>query len=126
MIPTAWMRRVRSPSTPDSYGEIDYDLCYGDDQPEGEGWIPLYCEPPGIRGVEDGKERSHTEPPPPEITSLRLRLGRAEKALESIAGFGNVNLAGEWEHGLRDIIRSCVDCARSALPDERQPRISDH
>jgi hypothetical protein len=39
------------------------------------------------------------------------------EALEAIAGFGSVNLAGEYEHGLRDIIRSMTDCAKDALRD---------
>jgi hypothetical protein len=37
------------------------------------------------------------------------------EALESIAGFGSIDLSAEWESGLRDIIRSCVDAARAAL-----------
>jgi hypothetical protein len=40
---------------------------------------------------------------------------RLREALEAIAGFGSVNLSGEYEHGLRDIIRSMTDCARDAL-----------
>ena len=37
------------------------------------------------------------------------------KALESIAGWRKVNISGEYEHGLRDIIRSITDCAAAAL-----------
>ena len=37
------------------------------------------------------------------------------KALESVAAFGDLNLNGEWKHGLRDIIRSQVDAAKDAL-----------
>lgn len=44
-----------------------------------------------------------------------LRNERLQEALENIAGFGDVNLAGEWEPALRDIIRSMTDCAKSAL-----------
>jgi hypothetical protein len=36
-------------------------------------------------------------------------------ALESIAGWRKINISGEYEHGLRDIIRSIVDCAADAL-----------
>jgi hypothetical protein len=36
-------------------------------------------------------------------------------ALESIAGWRKVNIQGEYEHGLRDIIRSITDCAAAAL-----------
>lgn len=37
------------------------------------------------------------------------------KALEAVSAFGDLNLNGEWEHGLRDIIRSQVDTAKDAL-----------
>ena len=46
---------------------------------------------------------------------VRKENERLRKALECIAGFGQVNLSAEWEHGLRDIIRSMTDCAREAL-----------
>jgi hypothetical protein len=36
-------------------------------------------------------------------------------ALESIALWRSVNIAGEYEHGLRDLIRSMTDCAAAAL-----------
>lgn len=36
-------------------------------------------------------------------------------ALESIAGWSKVNISGEYEHGLRDIIRAIADCASTAL-----------
>jgi hypothetical protein len=42
-------------------------------------------------------------------------IARQRAALEAVAGFGDVNLQGEWEAGLRDIIRSMTDCARNAL-----------
>lgn len=51
-----------------------------------------------------------------------LEIERLREALTAIAGFGDVNLASEWEAGLRDIIRSMTDCARTALSaDERGP-----
>jgi hypothetical protein len=47
---------------------------------------------------------------------------RLRSALENIADWRNVNISGEYEHGLRDIIRSIVDCAVAALdsPTQRQ------
>lgn len=36
-------------------------------------------------------------------------------ALESIAAWRKVNISGEYDHGLRDIIRSITDCAATAL-----------
>ncbi len=36
-------------------------------------------------------------------------------ALVSIAGWRKVNISGEYEHSLRDIIRSITDCAAAAL-----------
>lgn len=36
-------------------------------------------------------------------------------ALKSIADWRAVNLSGEYEHGLRDVIRSVTDCAAAAL-----------
>lgn len=52
---------------------------------------------------------------PDKVAAYLARLRIAEDALRTIVGFGNVNLASEWEHGLRDIIRSMTDCARNAL-----------
>lgn len=43
------------------------------------------------------------------------------EALKAIAGFGQINLSAEWESGLRDIIRSCVDAARAALAKATAP-----
>lgn len=51
--------------------------------------------------------------PPPEPTEGQV--AHLRERLEAIAGFGSVNLNGEYEHGLRDIIRSMTDCAREAL-----------
>lgn len=48
-------------------------------------------------------------------TALRYR-----NALESIADWRNVNISGEYEHGLRDIIRSIVDSAVDALDSPTQ------
>ncbi len=45
VMPTAWMRGHRTPSSPHGPAEYDVDLVYGDDQPEGEGWLPLYAAP---------------------------------------------------------------------------------
>lgn len=42
-------------------------------------------------------------------------------ALESIADWRNVNISGEYEHGLRDIIRSIIDCAVDALDAPQVP-----
>lgn len=36
-------------------------------------------------------------------------------ALKTIAATSSVNLSGEWEAGLRGMIRSMADCARSAI-----------
>jgi hypothetical protein len=43
-------------------------------------------------------------------------------ALESIADWRNVNISGEYEHGLRDIIRSIIDRAVDALDAPQVPR----
>lgn len=42
-------------------------------------------------------------------------------ALESIAGWDDVNLQREYEVALRDIIRSIVDCAKTALEASVSP-----
>lgn len=47
-------------------------------------------------------------------------LQRLRSALENIADWRNVNISGEYEHGLRDIIRSIVDCAVAALDSPTQ------
>lgn len=45
----------------------------------------------------------------------RQKTDRLIAALKNIKGFGDVDLSGEWEHALRDIIRSMTDCAQDAL-----------
>lgn len=50
-----------------------------------------------------------------ELTRLRAEAKAMREALEFIADFRTVDLSAEWEASLRDIIRSCVDCARAAL-----------
>ena len=40
----AWIRGVRSPSTPHEPEEWHADVCVGEEQPEGEGWVALYGE----------------------------------------------------------------------------------
>jgi hypothetical protein len=41
-MPTAWMHWIRVSGSPVEPAEWDVELVYGDDQPEGKGWIPLY------------------------------------------------------------------------------------
>jgi hypothetical protein len=47
-------------------------------------------------------------------------------ALKSIAAWRQVNIAGEYEHSLRDIIRAVTDCAAAALDsiptDQQNPK----
>lgn len=58
-------------------------------------------------------------PPKPDYFELAGELGtramKLHEALESIAAWRKVNIQGEYEHGLRDIIRSITDCAAAAL-----------
>jgi len=49
------------------------------------------------------------------VEAKALEVERLRAALDAIAGFGSLNIAGEYESGLRDIIRSMTDCARAAL-----------
>lgn len=49
------------------------------------------------------------------VIELLRERDKYKSALESIAGWRKVNIQGEYEHGLRDIIRSVVDCAATAL-----------
>lgn len=48
--PSAWMRGVRShmPGEPDEWN-VEFE--YGDDQPAGDGWVPLYSKPPLVAPV---------------------------------------------------------------------------
>jgi hypothetical protein len=41
--------------------------------------------------------------------------GKLIAALQSIAGWRKINLGAEYDHALRDIIRSITDCAEAAL-----------
>lgn len=65
----------------------------------------------------------------PQTLVLKLKgsemtdeVQRLRSALENIADWRNVNISGEYEHGLRDIIRSIIDCAVDALDAPQVPR----
>jgi hypothetical protein len=65
--------------------------------------------------------------PGPQTLVLKLKgigmtdeLQRLRSALENIADWRNVNISGEYEHGLRDIIRSIIDSAVAALDSPTQ------
>jgi hypothetical protein len=58
--------------------------------------------------------------PPNEAQRSADELQRLRSALEGIADWRNVNISGEYEHGLRDIIRSIVDSAVAALDSPTQ------
>jgi hypothetical protein len=47
--------------------------------------------------------------------SQKAKIEKLRETLESIAAWRLVNISGEYEHGLRDIIRSITDCASAAL-----------
>ena len=49
------------------------------------------------------------------IGELQERNAQLICALDTIARWRTVNIAGEWEGGLRDIIRSITDVAAAAL-----------
>lgn len=44
-----------------------------------------------------------------------VEIERLRAALKIIADWRTINIAGEYEHGLRDIIRSMSDAAAAAL-----------
>jgi uncharacterized coiled-coil protein SlyX len=56
-----------------------------------------------------------------QLAEAQGEVERQREALNSLAGFGDVNLAGEYESGLRDIIRSMTDCAKRALLSREKP-----
>jgi hypothetical protein len=49
------------------------------------------------------------------MNELQRKLDLATTALKVIADWDMVNLQGEYEVGLRDVIRSIVDCAQRTL-----------
>ncbi len=51
----------------------------------------------------------------PGINADLIAVKKYRDALEIIADWRNVNISGEYEHSLRDIIRSITDCAAAAL-----------
>lgn len=51
----------------------------------------------------------------PGINADLLALAQMRAALQTIADWRKVNISGEYEHSLRDIIRSITDCAAAAL-----------
>lgn len=62
-----------------------------------------------------GQLRSQLAQAEADGDQMATEIERLQAALESIAGFGSVDLNGEWGSGLCDIIRSMTDCARRAL-----------
>jgi hypothetical protein len=68
-----------------------------------------------IHNLRAENERLKATLPMQTLAVQQAEIERLTAALTLIAGFGSVNLAGEWEHGLRDIIRSMTDCARNAI-----------
>lgn len=42
VLPSAWMRGVTSHHGSNEPPEHDVEFSYGDDRPEGAGWVPLY------------------------------------------------------------------------------------
>lgn len=46
MKPAAWIRGVRTPSTPHGPEEYHREVVPGEDEPEGEGWVALYRAQP--------------------------------------------------------------------------------
>lgn len=52
-----------------------------------------------------------------DLVTMREKLEAARDALQTISNWRSVNIGNEYEHGLRDIIRSIVDCASQALDD---------
>lgn len=51
----------------------------------------------------------------PGINADLAELPKLREALENIARLGSVDLSGEYEPGLRGIIRSMTDCAKTAV-----------
>lgn len=68
-VPTAWMRGIRSyiPGEPD---EWNADFSYGDDRPDGDGWVPLYRMP--VRASSEGV-------PIPDQTRASTDLGSQQE-----------------------------------------------
>jgi hypothetical protein len=80
-----------------------------------EGEAPAMSIVPALRRYAVSCEGGEPEPAPELAHAAADEIERLRAALTSIAGFGDVNLAGEWEPALRDIIRSMTDCAKRAL-----------
>lgn len=63
---------------------------------------------------ELGIQDSHVTPAD-AVRALNAETERFRAALQTIADWRKVNLQGEYEHGLRDIIRCVTDVADAAL-----------
>lgn len=71
---------------------------------DSETGAPMKCLTCGARWLETDT-----------VTRLSAKNKRLQAALENVAGFGDVDLSGEWPGPLRDVIRSMTDCAKRAL-----------
>jgi hypothetical protein len=63
-----------------------------------------------------GEQRRRIEDVASEIAA---EIERLREGLKAIAGFGDVDLSGEWPGQLRDIIRSMTDCAKRTLRESK-------
>jgi hypothetical protein len=66
----------------------------------------------GCHCGKDGHALNSTNCP---VHGKSSREAKMKAALESIAGWDKINIQAEYESGLRGIIRSMADCARTAL-----------
>lgn len=109
-IPSAWMRGIPPVSTPDAPGEWGVEFEYGDDQPEGKGWVPLYSKPQQIGPAQKANEPHSASPV-------------ADRQEAAPSNEGSVSSAGEAvPDGL--VQARCPNCGylcRVAIDDHTRP-----
>lgn len=112
-----------------TFGDYLIDSGYYDITPEQEDRLMNEDAQREIERLQGAKRRALAIADERSKENVRLRA-----SLESIAGWRKVNIQGEYEHGLRDIIRSITDCAAAALDAttatsselRRQERLEEH
>ena len=120
-IPSAWYRPVVQPGTPHGPAEYDVEMIWGDDQPEGDGWKPLYREALDLAEV-DGTQNLHKKQVD-DPSYLHIRVSAAER--EGVDKFCRrlqqrcVDWGAYWrasdDHGVTLTSEQAIDLLRDVL-----------
>jgi len=128
-VPSAWMRPVRVAGHPAEPVEHDVELCYGDDSPEGTGWIPLYVrrseeEQAVLRLQEINPDHVICPACAHQFRAIPLNVQQKISQLSGAQAIDcpNCKGTGEYEPGATCLLcRGCKRVLVKELPDPGRP-----